>query len=65
MQSKQSFKNCGTLTFSDFLNSKEDGEKSPTIDTKDPLNKALCMLIFFFFSSPEPLRSQGELIGWP
>ena len=23
------------------------------------------VFFFFFFSSPEPLGSQGELIGWP
>ena len=24
-----------------------------------------CLFFYLFFSSPEPLGSQGELIGWP
>ena len=27
--------------------------------------KLLYMQVYTFFSSPEPLGSQGELIGWP
>lgn len=56
------------LEISDFLNSKDDGETSPTIDTKDPLNKALCKfcikgsLNFQIFYIPQDLLNTVAMI---